>query len=173
MSHSAHHRYSALRTNVECSPTNRSCENSFTSHAKKQTRRGEDDVKESVEYETFSIFSIKKLKGDLRGSYEMEIFIVLLMLLFIYLYLLESSDRCGRESLELTDSQVRNGKHVHSLNFSKTSMCKMGIDQNSSRLLCWVYWSPCKGAGLAQTSFYFYFVSFLTVFFLGAQKWIF
>lgn len=51
---------------------------------------------------------------------------------FINLYFLVSSDRCGRESLELTDSQFRNGKHVHSLNVNKTSMCKMGIDQNSS-----------------------------------------
>lgn len=41
---------------------------------------------------------------------------------FITLYFLVSSDRCGRESLELTDSQFRNGKHAHSLNVNKTSM---------------------------------------------------
>lgn len=75
---------------------------------------------------------------------------------FINLYLLVRSDRCGRESLDLTDSQLRNGKHAHSLNVN-TSMCKMGIDQNSSWLLCWIYWSPCKGAGLGQTPILFLF----------------
>lgn len=52
------------------------------------------------------------------------------------------------------DSQHRNGKHAHSLNVNKTSMCKMGIDQNSSWLLCWIYWSLCKGAGLGQILFH-------------------
>lgn len=144
-------------------------------------------IKVSVEYETFCIFSIKnkvihvKRKSqrflwngnpserNMKGVFSLFFFFCAYPA-FINLELLVSSDRCGRESLELTDSQVRNGKHVHSLNVNKTSMYKMGIDQNSSWLLFWIYWSPCKRAGLEQTHFYFYFVSFLTVFFHGAQK---